>query len=482
VRRTKILATVGPASSDPAVLRDLISAGTNAFRLNLSHGSESDHRSILRTLHRLADHHPDPIGIVADLQGPKIRLGPLALPSYVVRAGDEWTFRPGNGPGDRGNASVSVRDFADAGRSGDPILLGDGAVELVVVRASRDRLVGRIVHGGMVAEHSGFYLPRATLRTSILGPKDRRDLTLALEEGVDFVALSFVRGATDISAARRAIRRIRPHSEVGIIAKIERPEALRNIDSILTEVDGIMVARGDLGIEVPLERLPLEQKRLLKASASAGKFAIVATQMLMSMVLSPRPTRAECTDVANAVLDGADAVMLSEETAVGQYPIEAVRWLDRIARATEHGISSGEVVASSPPNGPTTGAGAVAAAAAGLAQRISAVAIVTPTHSGDTARQVARHRPQMPVVALSALPSTRRQLTLISGVVARPLAPHRSLAQLRRCARDAVRSLELTEPRGPVVLTAGFPVEGRPTNLVTVLEPAPRPRRARPTA
>jgi len=329
-----------------------------------------------------------------------------------------------------------------------------------------------------VTSHAGLFLPRAHLRAEILGRKDRADLTLAVAEGVDFVALSFVTDGRDVRTARRLLAPLEGGASVALIAKIERAEALARIDSILDEADGIMVARGDLGIEVPLERLALEQKRLVAKANAAGKPVIVATQMLLSMLNSPRPTRAEATDVANAVLDGADAVMLSEESAVGQYPIESVLWLDRITRSTEVAMAHGEIRAPSPGTADDSPEWSVARAAVQLATSVAAAAIVTPTHSGRTARLVSAHRPPMPIVALSTQPVTRRQLSLVWGVRSAPSPARLSLLELRALARRSALRVAGVGRADQIVLTAGYPVEGRPTNLVTVVDVA-EPERAR---
>lgn len=483
VRRTKILATVGPASWDSAGLRKLIEAGADGLRVNFSHGTDDEHRAVLRRIHEARDAAGRPVAIVADLQGPKIRLGPLVPSPLRLDDGATWVLDAGERPGNSQGASVSLPEIDGAARVGDPILLGDGAVELVVERVSSGRAITRVVHGGTVTSNAGVFLPRAHLRASILGPRDLRDLDLALAEGIDYVALSFVRDARDLVSARREIERRAGEERPAIIAKIERAEAMERIDSILPLTDALMVARGDLGIEVPLEQLALEQKMLVRKANLAGRPVIVATQMLLSMLRSPRPTRAEATDVGNAVLDGADALMLSEESAVGEYPFDSVRWLDRIARAMEPTLTR-------EPRGMGEGtAGAklersVAEGAVRLAHELWASAIVTPTHSGRTARLVASHRPEAPILAFSSQPATVRQLALVWGVESTPSPKHLSLDALRELAEQRVAEHAGLPPHRPIVLTAGYPVEGRATNLVTVLEPnSRRPRRkGRPRA
>jgi pyruvate kinase len=477
MRATKILVTVGPATDSDAGIEGLLRAGADGFRLNFSHGSDEAHRTTLRRLRRLVATSGRPRAIVADLQGPKIRLGELRAPNYALRAGAELRLDTRPEPGDGHRVPVTYPDLTRAVVAGDPLLLGDGSVALTVTEVGAAGVVARVVNGGVLSAHAGLYLPRAKLRAELLGPKDRADLRLAIAEGVDFVAVSFVRDGEDLRRVRREIRAVRPGATVGLIAKIERAEALAHLDDILREAEAIMVARGDLGIEVPLERLALEQKALVRRATEAGRTVIVATQMLLSMVSSPRPTRAEATDVANAVLDGADAVMLSEESAVGEYPVEAVRWLDRIARATEPAIDRerfARVPATASPEA------FVAESAVRLAAATRAGAIVTPTHSGRTARLVARHRPRTPVWAFCSNDTIRRQLALAWGVRSFATPAHQSLVQIRRRAVDTASEEHLPTGRG-LVLTAGYPVEGRPTNLVTLVETTrPLRRRRRP--
>ncbi len=469
MRRTKILATIGPASNAPNTLRELLRAGADAVRLNFSHGTDDEHRLLLRRAHEAAHSTGSETAIVGDVQGPKIRIGPISGGAVTLRDGQTWTLDHRTQPGNRSRVQVEIPGLARAARPGDPMLLGDGNVELIVVRASASSLEARVLHGGPVASHAGLFLPRARLRESVFAAKDRHDAEVGLGEGIDFLALSFVSQAEDLLEARRWLDAHDGGQDVGLIAKIERAEALHHFDRILEVADGVMVARGDLGIELPLERLALEQKRLVRRANLAGRFVIVATQMLLSMVHAPRPTRAEATDVANAVLDGADAVMLSEESAVGDYPVDAVRWLDRIARATEGAFDPRPLREAEAAGFPRAESG-VAAAAVRLAEGVGARAIVTPTHSGKTARLVARQRPSTPVVALSSLASTRRKLSLVSGVIALPAPVHQDLIDLRANAAQLVEERHIGS-KGPIVLTAGYPVMGRPTNLLTLVEP-----------
>ena len=466
-RRTRILATLGPASDSPSMIESLLEAGADAFRINFSHGTAEGQRLLIRGARAAARRAHRDVAIVADLQGPKLRIGTVENNSLEVAAGQLLTLDQNPAPGTSARLPVLLPHLGSAARPGDPLLLGDGNVELVVEAVSAATIQTRVTLGGPIHSHQGIYLPRAQLHAPILGRKDLTDLTIALEEHTDFVALSFVGTAQDVREARAAIEKRTPEP-VGIIAKIERARALESVEGILREADGIMVARGDLGIEVPLERLAVEQKRLVALGQRAGRQTIVATQMLLSMVSSPRPTRAEATDVANAILDGADAVMLSEESAIGAYPQLAVAWMDRIARATEGSIARERFrVPGEGRRGPPTEE-AVAEAAVRTAEAIGAGAIVVPTHSGRTAGLVSRLRPSVPILAMSRLETTRRRLALTWGVRTAHAPSGLSLEQLRRLAGRAARTTYGLPAGRPVVMTAGYPVEGRPTNLVLV--------------
>ncbi len=470
MRRTKILATLGPATSTPSEIQRLIRSGADGVRVNFSHGSDEDHRQAIARARSASARLDRPVFIVADLQGPKIRIGDLLPTPILLRRGAPWVLDADPRPGGPDRAPLEAPSVARAARRGDAILLGDGSVELRVESVSGRRIVTRVAQPGEVRSHMGVFLPDAHLRTEVLGPKDRHDLGVALAAGVDYVALSFVRSGADVRTARREAGRSSSGREVGWIAKIERGEALAHIEEILDESDALMVARGDLGIEVPLERLALEQKRLVARSRAVGKPSIVATQMLLSMVDAARPTRAEATDVANAVLDGADALMLSEESAVGHHPFEAVGWLARIAEKTE---SAGTIVPLEPAESPESERPerAVAGAAVRLARDLDATAIVTPTHSGRTARWVASLRPPTPILALTSEAATFRRLGLVWGVRSVEVPQHLDLGQLRSTAWAESARLGGRRTRGPLVLTAGYPVEGRPTNLLTIVEP-----------
>jgi pyruvate kinase len=422
------------------------------------------------------------LAMVADVPGPKIRIGPLVEGEVMLAVDQTWTLDNQFVPGDLHRVGLEVPSFRGLAKVGDPLILGDGSVSLEVTAVRPTALDMRVVTGGRIRSRAGAFLPRARNTPGAFTANDRVLVEVAMVEGIDYVALSFVRDSVDLVAARRWLDKQSEGTGVGLIAKIERSEALKAIEGILKDSDGIMIARGDLGIEVPLERLALEQKELVARANAAGRFAIVATQVLLSMVDSPRPTRAEATDVANAVLDGADAVMLSEETAIGHFPAEAVEWLDRIMRATEPSFDprhTRELVRAFHSDPKTLPERSVAAAAVTLAEGVWASAIVTPTHSGTTARLIAGLRPTCPVVALTRSSLVRRKLALIRGVEPRPSPTQGKIADLRHQAIDLARTSGLAK-LGPIVLTLGFPVDGRPTNLVTLVDPSEGPEAPTP--
>jgi pyruvate kinase len=331
--KTKIVCTIGPASRSPKILERLIRAGMDVARLNFSHGTPNEHGRTISDLRKIARRLGRPVAVLQDLAGPKIRIGPVRNGPVTLEAGASFTLTARKVPGDERTVSLNYPGLVADVRKGDALLLSDGALELEVVGVEGRDILCRVVIGGPLNSYKGVNLPARTLRTPSLTAKDRADLRFGLSKEVDYVALSFVRDAKDIASVRRHMKRC--GGSAPVIAKIEKHEALDNMDAILAAADGLMVARGDLGVEIPLERIPRVQKDLIRKSREAGKPVITATQMLRSMVDSPRPTRAEVTDVANAILDGTDAVMLSEETAVGKHPVEAVSMMARIAREAE---------------------------------------------------------------------------------------------------------------------------------------------------
>ena len=464
--KTKIVCTIGPASSSPEILERLVRAGMDVARLNFSHGTPEEHGRIIALLRQISRRLDRPVAILQDLAGPKIRIGPIRSGPIVLEPGAGFTLTARKVPGDAKAVSISYPAMVSDVRRGDVLLLSDGALELEVVAIGGQDIRCRVVIGGPLNSFKGINLPARTLRTPSLTAKDRSDLRFGLRSDVDYVAMSFVRNAEDIETVRRYVKRC--GGNVPLIAKIEKHEAVDNMDAIVEAADGLMVARGDLGVETPLEKIPQVQKTLIRKSRAAGKPVITATQMLRSMVDSPRPTRAEVTDVANAILDGTDAVMLSEETAMGKYPVEAVSMMARIAREAERTSASWagpqhdrlEPIPGSLPS-------AVACAASSLAVDIGAAAIITFTQSGSTARLVSRCRPDIFILAETPVAKTQRQLALCRGVVP-ILGEHTDNTDdlVAAALRSALRT-GLVKRGQTVIMTAGIPIN-RPgtTNLI----------------
>src|SRR5512139_1978521 len=391
-KRTKIIATIGPASSSSSVIAKLIRAGMDAARLNFSHGDRKDHRTRIRLIRQEAKKAGRHIAIIQDLQGPKLRVGDMQNDGVPLRRGDTVTLTTKKVLGTSRLVSVSYPRLARDLRSGDRVLFDDGRLEARVVRKGVDGVQCRVVRGGVLKSHKGINLPGARLSLPSLSAKDRQDLQFGIEQGVDYVALSFVRTAKDIEATRAFLRR--NGAAIPVIAKIEKPEALDNLAGIIGASDGIMVARGDLGVEMSPEQVPLLQKLIIRSCNEAEKPVITATQMLESMIESPQPTRAEASDVANAILDGTDCVMLSGETAVGRYPVQAVAVMARIAEQAETSLNP------LPPDRHIGGMDeSVAHAACRAAAEQHARAIVTFTQSGGTALLVSKHRPDADIIA-----------------------------------------------------------------------------------
>jgi len=467
-RKTKIVCTIGPATSTAAAQRQLVAAGMDVARLNFSHGDHQSHGEAIRSLRRTAAEAGREVGILQDLCGPKIRLGKLPEGGVVLRPGEGVALAP-DGSGAAGALPVSYPHLLEDVHEGDRILLADGLVELKVRARRPDRLECEVQVGGTLGSGKGVNLPGAALRVASFTAKDRSDLAMGLAAGVDFVALSFVRHEDDLDPVSAMLEEATDRPL--LIAKIEKPEALERLHRILERVDGVMVARGDLGVEMPVEEVPLIQKRVITEARRAGRPVITATQMLRSMVESPRPLRAEATDVANAILDGSDALMLSEETAVGSYPVAAVEMLDRIARVVEPTLDPrarlDEPVSDLVPGT----AGAISRAACALAEDVNAVAIFATTKSGGTARLVARLRPRRPVVGLTSRAIVRRQLTLSWGVVPAAVELFTDTDSAFERAVAWAREQGLARPGDRIVVTAGLPVNvPGGTDLVRVIE------------
>jgi pyruvate kinase len=454
--RTKIVCTIGPASRSPEALRRLAEAGMDVARLNFSHGSHEDHAAVLAAVRAISERVGRPIAVLQDLAGIKIRIGEIASGQVRLEPGAGFTLTNRAVAGDAREVSLDYPDLAASVRPGDALLLSDGDVELRVETADATDIRCRVVAGGTLSSHKGIHLPARSIAAPGLTAKDREDLAFGISQGVDYVALSYVRGAEDVLETRRFLDERR--AVIPLIAKIEKHEALARIDEILAAADGLMVARGDLGVETPLEHVPLLQKMLIDRANRAGKPVITATQMLLSMVDRPRPTRAEVGDVANAILDGTDAVMLSEETAAGRYPVEAVETMRRIAEDTEAAFPFEAWMRRFEDRSLQSLPEAVAGAACELAEHVGAAVIVAWTELGATARLVAKHRPRRPILALSTLPETARRLALVWGVIPLVAAEGPDTdAMLERALRVATES-GLLRPGQTAVITAGIPM------------------------
>ncbi len=463
--RTKIVCTIGPVSWAPEVLDRLIGQGMNVARLNFSHGTQAQHGEVITSIRRIATRLGKPVAILQDLAGPKVRIGPIEADSVTIESGALFTLTARQVPGDQHRVSVTYPDLPGEVWPGDSILLSDGALELEVVKTTGDEIVCRVKIGGPLSSHKGVNLPTRSIKAPSLTDKDRDDLEFGIQQQVDYVALSFVRTASDVLEAIRFIQE--RDCAIPLIAKIEKHEALGNIDEIIQAADGIMVARGDLGVETPLERVPLAQKLLIEKANRAGKPVITATQMLRSMVESPRPTRAEVTDVANAILDGTDAVMLSEETAIGEYPVESVAMMARIAHEAESELEHDAWMQRHQVDDVATVPDAVSRAACNLAEDIDAAAIITITQSGGTALSVAKYRPRRPILAPTPLEQTYLRLALTWGVTPLLCDPMENTDEMIAQALEAARRSGLVQPGQKIVVTAGVPL-GVPgaTNMV----------------
>ena len=413
-RRTKIVCTIGPASSSETDLQALIEAGMNVARLNFAHGDHAQHGAVLARIRALADRLGTPIAVLQDLAGPKVRVGTVADGSILLEAGHPLVLTTEPVEGTTSRVSVSYPNLPHEVKPGDGLLLADGTIQLRVERVTGVEILCRVIVGGRLSAYKGLNVPSGLSGLPILNEKDRADLRFGLEQGVDYVGLSFVRTVEDVRTARMAIEAL--GGRVPLIAKIETQAALDHFDAIADAADGIMIARGDLSLETPFTRVPVVQKQLIAKANRRAKPVITATQMLYSMVSSPQPTRAEVADVANAILDGSDAVMLSEETAVGQHPVRAVEVMAAIARDTEAGVLP-EAPALPTAEPPLTEDEALVQAACQLGARLGSDVIVTITATGQTARFAAKCHPRQPILALTSDRDTYRRLALVRGIV-----------------------------------------------------------------
>ncbi|HEX6174828.1 MAG TPA: pyruvate kinase [Candidatus Binatia bacterium] len=454
MRRTKIICTIGPATESAEMLRKLVEAGTDVFRLNFSHGTVSGHESIIRRIRDVAEETGKPVAILQDLPGPKIRLGVFKDGSVELHAGDRFRLTTDEVPGDHECASVSYSKLPDEVRPGQSILLADGTVELEVESAAPRKIVCRVVLGGVLTNHKGVNVVGGSSSLPAFTERDQKLLLSGLEASVDLVALSFVRSPVDIQSARTFLAA--HQANLPLMAKIEKLESLDIIDEILAVADSIMVARGDLGLEVPIAQVPHVQKELISKAIQAAKPVVTATQMLRSMVENPRPTRAEIADIANAVLDGSDALMLSEESAVGAYPVEAVKVLAETAEVAETRLFARRPFLCLSPTDRVSAAEAIAHAASLVAHQAKATAIICCTRTGQTARLVAKYRPVQPIIAMTHEPQTVRPLMIVWGVQPFLLDECRSIDATIKAAIDLASKKKIVKP-GKVVIVAAAP-------------------------
>ncbi len=464
MRKTKIVCTIGPATNSEARLGELLDAGMNVARLNFSHGTHASHLQTIERIRKVSARKGVSVAILQDLAGPKIRVGEIDPEPVILEAGKPYVLTAEQGVGDVHRVSMNYTALPQEVQPGDQILLADGAIELRVHAIKGKDIVCDVVVGGELSSHKGINVPDRSLSVAALTEKDKVDLAFGLEHDVDYVAMSFVRRKEDIEQIQQIMEK--KNCRVPIIAKVEKHEALDNMEDIIATADGIMVARGDLAVETALEQVPLAQKRLIRACNEACKPVITATQMLKSMVDSPRPTRAEANDVANAVLDGTDAVMLSEETTIGHYPIEAVRTMVRIICVAEScDLTNMQRRETGDPA--ISIQRAVSHAAFEMAQDLQASAILTPTQSGSTARMISSYRPPHPIIALSPEEKTVRQLCLIWGVHPILSDGYMRSDEIIEEAKDKALKSGLLKFGDTVVITAGVPIGmAGTTNLI----------------
>jgi pyruvate kinase len=464
LRRTKIVATLGPASSDRAIIARLFAAGADVFRINMSHTSHDRMRELVAAIRSIEEEFSRPIGVLVDLQGPKLRVGSFTGDAVTLKKGASFVLDADEAPGNESRVHLPHPEILTALKPGHTLLLDDGKIRLVTTEASPTRVVTRVEVGGKLSARKGVSLPDTTVGFSALTPKDRSDLEAALDTGIDWVALSFIQRADDIAEAKKITR-----GRAAVMAKVEKPQAVLRLAEILDLTDALMVARGDLGVEMPLEKVPGVQKQLTHAARRAGKPVVVATQMLESMIANPVPTRAEVSDVATAIFEGADAVMLSAESAAGQYPVEAVATMNRIAEEVERDPTYRSTISAQHAEPEPTGADAIADAARQIAETLDLSAVVCWTSSGATGLRVSRERPKPPIVVISPKVATGRRLSLAWGV-------HCVVAQDARDQDDMIeRACRIAFREGfakagqRVIIVAGVPL-GTPgaTNMLRI--------------
>ena len=451
-RRTKIIATLGPASGTPEILARLFQAGADVFRLNFSHGTHEDHAARFAMIRELEDKFDRPVGILCDVQGPKLRVGRFSGGRVFLQTGQPLRLDLNPTPGSTQRVNLPHPEIIEAASIGATLLLDDGKLRLRVIRKHSDALDTEVVVGGPLSDNKGVNVPDVVLPIPALTVKDRADLEFACEHGANYIGLSFVQRPEDVAEAKALIA-----GRAWVMVKLEKPQALENLDGIMALADTVMVARGDLGVELPPEEVPLAQKRIVRLARQLGKPVVVATQMLESMISAPAPTRAEASDVATAVFDGADAVMLSGETAAGQYPYEAVNMMDRIVARVEQDSGWRSMIDASRGNPEATAAGAIAAAARQVGHTIGAKAIVAFTAAGGTALRVARERPDSPIIGLTPQIETARRMAVVWGVHAVVTPDVHSMTEAVSRAERVARTEGFAASGEEIVVTAGVP-------------------------
>ncbi|USI73993.1 pyruvate kinase [Sphingomonas morindae] len=464
-RKVRILATLGPASRSPEMIETLFIAGADAFRLNMSHGDHADHAASVVAIRALEKKYNRPTTILADLQGPKLRVGTFAEGLVTLRKGETFVLDRDPTPGDAGRVHLRHKEIYQALRPGERLLLDDGKLVLRVTECDDQRIETIVEVGGPLSNHKGLNVPDVVVPLAALTEKDRLDLAFALEQGVDWIALSFVQRPDDLAEARKLVG-----GRAALLAKLEKPAAIDRLEEIVEMADAVMVARGDLGVELPPEKVPPIQKRIVAAARTLGRPVVVATQMLESMIKAPTPTRAEVSDVATAIYDGADAIMLSAESAAGDWPEEAVAMMDRIARTVESDPAYFARVHFTETRPDATTADAIASAAARIVDTVSAATIVCYTSSGGTVRRVSRERPRVPMLALTPKLETARRLGLVWGTHAVHTRDIASFEEMVAKARRMALRARVAKGGDPVVLMAGVPF-GTPgaTNVLHVV-------------
>jgi len=466
--KTKIVCTIGPASSSYEKIEKLIQGGMDVARLNFSHGSHEKHHQVIENIRQASLKTNESVAILQDLGGPKIRIGKIEKEPIFLKKGSSFILTNREVPGDEQRVSVTFSSLPLKVKKGDRIFLADGTLELKVKELTPTDIICRIIRGGELTSHKGINIPNISMDIPSLTEKDYQDILFGIENKVDFIGLSFTRNAEDVLRARKFLKE-NGAEDISLIAKIEKKEAVNNLKEIIETSDGIMIARGDLGVEIPLENVPLVQKDIIKRCNFAGKPVITATQMLMSMVSGPQPTRAEVTDVANAILDGTDAIMLSEETAVGNYPLEAVETMNKIALRVEKAIDYEKILSERSLSVKPTNPDAISHATCQVALDLKAKAIVTFTLSGSTARMVSRYRPPVPIIAASTQDSTVRKLALSWGVYPFKSEELENTDDMIEKSRKVALATRLVKKGDKIIITAGIPfkIPGT-TNLLKV--------------